>query len=686
MKIKVSLTKLFLALFALILFYFFYLKYVPLIPAYQSILIPLLILIFLLTIINKLWGLFLFVILFPLVNCLPYFFGLYENIPQAPASLVLFLAFFLGLLLRRCFSSSASPLSLQVDKWLYLFALLVSVSGLITIFRFSNFFPFLSDGIYEWRTNVNNVSAGGAIMSSVFNLLNYLTGIALFLFVSKEVKELSLKRKILNILIASASFSLVFAFIQLYLKKDLANTPFWVRLGQINATFKDPNSAAAFFSAIIPILIAAALVSSKKLALSLFGLALMSLHIVNAAGSRSAFLALIFSLIIFTYLLLKRIYCSEKKKRNLIIGLILISLAVLVLFNLFASNRLASRLRWSIQFFDRNISLDEFFNRRLYYWRAALAMVSDYPLSGVGIGAYIIELPNYLKELNLPFKETDSALNHFLQVAAELGLIGALLIIVVAVIISKYLLKIVKSAPARTEEEILNIGLIASLTSLASNFLFHTFIGSYEIKYFFWLLLALILNHEPANMKSSEASWLLSAKSEPHKKLSFRSFPLFAGFVIFIYILSLFWASTHSLSLGFRTRHFNLFQEFGLDRVEKTSGGQEFRWSEKTAALPLKITGAHLVIPLHVSHPDIHQKPVEVKLALLDSSLRYHRFLGKIDFNDHNWLEAEFDLTEEMGTHKILLIKVSRTWNPYRLAKIQDLRNLGVAVGRPYFR
>jgi O-antigen ligase len=686
MRLKVSISKLFFAPFALILFYFFYLKYVPLIPTYQLVLIPILISVFVLTIINKLWGLFLFVILFPLINCLPYFFGLYENIPQAPTALILFLAFFLALLWQHGTSPSPSGPSLQLNLWLYLFALLVLVSGLMTIFRFSNFFPILSDGIYEWRTNVNNVSAGGAIMSSIFNLLNYLTGMALFLIVSKQVKGLSLKRKILNILIVSASLSLTFALIQLYLKKDLANTPFWVKLGQINATFKDPNSAAAFFSAVIPILLATSIISSKKLAWPLLGLSLVCLHIVNATGSRSAFLGLIFSLIIFTYLIFKKISWTERKRKNLIIALILISLVALVLINLFASNRLASRLRWSFQFLNRTISLNEFFNRRLYYWQAALAMVSDYPFSGVGLGAYIIELPNYLKELNLPFRETDSALNHFLQVAAELGLMGALLVIVVAVTISKYLLKILKSGPARREEEILNIGLIASLTSLATNFLFHTFIGSYEIKYFLWLLLALLLNYEPVKLQAGDASLLAPAKSRSHKKLSFRLFPLFAGLAILIYTLSLLWASTHSLSLSYRTKHFNLLQEFGLDRVERTAGGQEFRWSGKTAALPLHISGNHLVIPLHVSHPDIHQKPVEVKLALLDANLRYHRFLGQILFKDHNWHEAEFDLSKEIGTDKILLIKVSRTWNPYRQAKIKDLRNLGVAIGRPYFR
>jgi O-antigen ligase len=686
MRLKVSISKLFFAPFALILFYFFYLKYVPLIPTYQLVLIPILISVFVLTIINKLWGLFLFVILFPLINCLPYFFGLYENIPQAPTALILFLAFFLALLWRHGTSPSPSGPSLQLNLWLYLFALLVLVSGLMTIFRFSNFFPILSDGIYEWRTNVNNVSAGGAIMSSIFNLLNYLTGMALFLIVSKQVKGLSLKRKILNILIVSASLSLTFALIQLYLKKDLANTPFWVKLGQINATFKDPNSAAAFFSAVIPILLATSIISSKKLAWPLLGLSLVCLHIVNATGSRSAFLGLIFSLIIFTYLIFKKISWTERKRKNLIIALILISLVALVLINLFASNRLASRLRWSFQFLNRTISLNEFFNRRLYYWQAALAMVSDYPFSGVGLGAYIIELPNYLKELNLPFRETDSALNHFLQVAAELGLMGALLVIVVAVTISKYLLKILKSGPARREEEILNIGLIASLTSLATNFLFHTFIGSYEIKYFLWLLLALLLNYEPVKLQAGDASLLAPAKSRSHKKLSFRLFPLFAGLAILIYTLSLLWASTHSLSLSYRTKHFNLLQEFGLDRVERTAGGQEFRWSGKTAALPLHISGNHLVIPLHVSHPDIHQKPVEVKLALLDANLRYHRFLGQILFKDHNWHEAEFDLSKEIGTDKILLIKVSRTWNPYRQTKIKDLRNLGVAIGRPYFR
>jgi len=77
-------------------FYFFYLRYVPLISGFQAALLPFLFLAFLLTAFDKDKGLLFFIFAFPLINNLPYFFGIFPHIPHAPAALVLFLAFFLG--------------------------------------------------------------------------------------------------------------------------------------------------------------------------------------------------------------------------------------------------------------------------------------------------------------------------------------------------------------------------------------------------------------------------------------------------------------------------------------------------------------------------------------------------------------------------------------------------------------
>ena len=76
--------------------YIFYLKYVPLIKTFQLILMPILLAVFILATVNVQWGILFFIFSFPLINSLPYFFGIFENIPHAPTALVLFLFFFLG--------------------------------------------------------------------------------------------------------------------------------------------------------------------------------------------------------------------------------------------------------------------------------------------------------------------------------------------------------------------------------------------------------------------------------------------------------------------------------------------------------------------------------------------------------------------------------------------------------------
>lgn len=672
------------ALLFSILLYLFYFKYVPLIPSYQRILLPIILANFLASIIHINSGLIFLAFLFPLINSLPYFFRLYENVPQAPPTLILFLFFFLGWLWRK----AVFPLSIKkptrgLSKYLLLFSLLILTSTLITIFRYSNFFPLNHLGLFEWKTNVNGVSAGGAIMSSLFSSLNYLTGIVFFVFLSVQLKEKNLKEKLLMALTLSTCLSIFVGFFQVFFNKSFGNTPFWVNLGQINLTFKDPNSAAAFLGTIMPIFLAAALASNKIITtLSFSCLFILSLIIFSSTGSRGAFLGLILCLSIFMIKIFLSASADKALKKKILAVVLLITIAIIIIFIIYPSNQLVSRLRWSIHFLSKEITADEFFNRRLYFWRAAIAMIADYPLSGVGLGAYIIELPNYLKDLNLPFRETDSALNHLIQIGAELGLIGlgAFLLIVISII--RYFIILWKSISFKKAEDIKTFGFMCGLISLGVNFIFQTFIGSYEIKYLTWLLIALIITHqkdENSNFKSKGKGTV------KFKLLSLNNWTALTAFIIGIYAFSLLSASIHSLSLSYRTQKYNLYQEFGLDRPEKTSGGQEFRWTGKSAALPLSILGPKLILPLHASHPDIRQNPVIVELFLVNPDLTFHRSLGKISLENSDWHLFEFNLDQELGTKKILLIKTSRTWNPYKVAKIKDLRNLGVALGKPMF-
>jgi len=149
--------------------YFFYMRYVPIVRPFQIILLPLLLIVLLITALNAQKGTLLFIFLFPLINNLPYFYSIFEPLPHAPSALVLFLFYFLGWLVHNIFFKSKFSFRNSIFKPLILFSAFVILSGMITVLRYTNFYPFLSDYIYELTTNTNGVSAGGAIMSTVFN-------------------------------------------------------------------------------------------------------------------------------------------------------------------------------------------------------------------------------------------------------------------------------------------------------------------------------------------------------------------------------------------------------------------------------------------------------------------------------------------------------------------------------------
>jgi hypothetical protein len=133
----------------LALFWFFYDTYVPLVKPFQLILAPLLVLIFVLTSYRRDWGILFFVFVFPLINILPYFFGITPQIPHAPTALVLFLAFFFGWLLFGRLQPLPQPSSQPIYRPIFLLMAVVAVSVLITFWRYTNFFPLMADRVLE---------------------------------------------------------------------------------------------------------------------------------------------------------------------------------------------------------------------------------------------------------------------------------------------------------------------------------------------------------------------------------------------------------------------------------------------------------------------------------------------------------------------------------------------------------
>jgi len=349
---------------------------------------------------------------------------------------------------------------------------LVFLSGIIAFLRYSNFFPFLTDGLHDLTVNVNGVRAGGARMSVIFSGLNMATG-PLFSFILYPLLQTSnFRQQLIRILSLAFCLSVIYHFFQFLFFPHLGRLPGWIQLKQFQATYKDPNSfgfyAAAFLTAFFVLTISGKIkpvwLLIIMMALSLFGLA--------TSGSRSCWLAFYIGSF-FGLFLLSRLPQVARKRRifSWLVLFLLISFVLLALPFL-SSFTLTHRLSSSWQFLKKGM-FEELFSGKLALWSTAWEMFRRFPLSGVGVGAYIVELPDTFYRAGQAIPGTDSAENLFFQVLAELGLFGGILILIIA---AKVLAHGKKNWAQLKENpnKLTAVVLLSSLIACLVNFIFHS--------------------------------------------------------------------------------------------------------------------------------------------------------------------------------------------------------------------
>jgi hypothetical protein len=233
----------------------------------------------------------------------------------------------------------------------------------------------------------------------------------------------------------------------------------------------------------------------------------------------------------------------------------------------------------------------------------------------------------------------------------------------------------------------LSIGAASGILAFVINSQMHSYIGSFEIKYAFWLLMGLMFflsrrpgEESPSNSDERPAS-ATSVKRAEGKPIR-RRLPFAVTAVILVFGSVHLWNSTHSLSLQSRTEKLGLIQDFGLYAPEKTLDGREFRWTREYGAVPVTIDKPVLSVPILSNHPDIAKNPVIVRFFLVKELFKSERLLKEITLTDNAWRIVELPVAEEIGRQAILLLKISRTWNPQKVSGVPDPRNLGVAVGK----
>ncbi len=228
---------------------------------------------------------------------------------------------------------------------------------------------------------------------------------------------------------AGAAAAFVFAAVSRFTPLDPSFHP-WSGMHRRAGTFTDPNALGVGIGLLAPLLFAAVArrgspSDAVRRVLALVALAAAPLAL-EASGSRTGLLLGGAGILAGAVGLLRARLVSPKA---LAAAFAVLLLAGAALFRVLpqgegiAAGGLLQRLGAGLS----ASSFADLANHRTLFWRTALEMTWDEPLSGIGLAGFPYEFPGAYARRHGEIHVTDSATNAFLEVAAECGLPGLVL-------------------------------------------------------------------------------------------------------------------------------------------------------------------------------------------------------------------------------------------------------------------
>lgn len=684
----------------------------------------LILIIFLVSVIGGKYGLYVYIFLIPLLNSLTTIL----EIRPIPILLLLFFSFFLGFLIYSYRNlnidfkfynllNSNFIIDSEIAKTFLIFFIITLMSTVILILRYSNFYPFITNNYHNLIVNINGqFDSTGSIFWTINSFFNYIIG---FLFLFAVFNILKSIREIVVALIVLVSATILSAFMSIYqnfVNPFIGSFSHWVNSGRLNATFTDPNALGAYIVLLFPILIIMIIVSRKIYLKVIFCLLLIPfMMMVSFSGSRNALFGIFFAVamfIVFGILFRSNRFKSISRKRlnkKVAIKIVVVALVVVLIISLLLgifltsnilkskilNNNLVNRIFESgkaLVFYYKQAgfleALKSISNYRYIYWNQAINMTKDYPITGVGIGAYMIELPDYLYRSEYSFTQIDFAGNYYLQVLAELGIPGLVIILFLFFLFIKktiLYLRIKKLKNGFDNSDWMLAGLFISFLSMIVIQFFGPHTNFIEIQMTFWLVIGLIMAYIKLgvyNVKTLGNNYDF-LKNFPKVLQLQRNLKLDLINVISIVIIVLIFASSFSLnsltslSIAAKQNKDNWANEYGFYKVDNLR--KKLRWIADDASVVLEKKGSSIMIPLQDAYPIKNSKPNIVKFYI-DNLL-----VKKIKLEDDSWYNVNLKIPDFTNTRFTLTIVVSRSWVPKELGINFDTRVLGLRLGEISF-
>jgi hypothetical protein len=293
---------------------------------------------------------------------------------------------------------------------------------------------------------------------------------------------------------------------------------------------------------------------------------------------------------------------------------------------------------------------------RIELWKRALGIISDFPITGSGIGTFYRISPLY-QDLNIgKYRDIyENAHNYFLQFASDLGLLA--LLVFVGVLFLTYragLTVLSENGESSAFVKGLLFGLSAYLITCLTG---HPLLLSNQ-QFLFWFIVASIVI--PQGFINQRA---LSDKVSPKPRMLFF---LLAAMLVGAYVYDL-WGMTGKQQY-----------EYGFYPYE-VWGGKRVRWTGKKTALRTVATGRLVAFDVWTSPYNIDPKGLNLRI-----------FVNKELWDEINLTKPEtrnlkYYIPYNKNGPVEIKTEVNRTFIPIRLGLSKDARNLGVVLGEIKF-
>lgn len=271
---------------------------------------------------------------------------------------------------------------------------------------------------------------------------------------------------------------------------------------KVSGLFGNVNYFAEYLIMLLPIAVSLFLVSQNKLkkTLLLIGILLMggSLILTFTRGSYLGFgVSLIFMFLLYLSHQGKNFIKENKKTFILLLIAILVVTLLFILPNpLNKPGTVISKIKGRISI--TQVSQDSSLKRRVATWKFTSMMIKDHPLLGSGIGTYKYNTLRYQAKFFdqgqnrtlYPYGFADKAHNEYLQLCAEVGIIGLGIFIWLMVSYFNYGLKKLKSIKDEYRQGII-IGLMGAVVAVLVDGIFGFPFHLPATIILFWLVLGL---------------------------------------------------------------------------------------------------------------------------------------------------------------------------------------------------